>query len=279
MSAWDAWIGRTQDQRDTLTHAMLTRFRATMDSPAIGDIAPQAVHWCLCTPDAATAMLGPDGHPVRSDGPGSFLPPIPLPRRMWASSALEFHAPILVGQSIERRSTLASISEKTGGSGTLVFAEIDHQTIADGVLAVQERQTLVYREASSAPPVLLGPGEPDLAIWTWHREITPCEALLFRYSALTFNSHRIHYDAPYAVNEERYRGLVVHGPLTATLLLDLVQREMGTNCLKQFAFRGRSPAFAGEVMHLVGKQDGDQIEMAALGSDGRMVMSASGVLA
>jgi 3-methylfumaryl-CoA hydratase len=279
MSAWDAWIGRTQLQRDMLTPAMLTRFRATLDSADEGDIAPQAVHWCLCTPDVATAILGPDGHPIRTDAPDSFLPPIPLPRRMWASSKLEFHAAIAVGQSIERHSTVASISEKTGGSGTLVFAEIDHQTLADGVLAVQERQTLVYREASSAPPAPLGEGEPGLASWTWHREITPGEALLFRYSALTFNSHRIHYDAPYAVNEERYRGLVVHGPLTATLLLDLVQRELGSNCLQQFAFRGQSPAFAGEAMHLVGKQIGDQIEMAALGSDGRVVMSASGVLA
>jgi 3-methylfumaryl-CoA hydratase len=278
MSAWDAWIGRTQVQSDVLTPAMLTRFRVTLDSMDEGGIAPQAVHWCLCTPEAATAMLGADGHPIRSDAPGSFLPPIPLPRRMWASSTLEFHAPIAVGQSVERRSTVASITEKTGGSGTLVFAEIDHQTLADGVLAVQERQTLVYREASAAPPAPLGEGEPDLAGWAWTCEITPGEALLFRYSALTFNSHRIHYDAPYAVNEERYRGLVVHGPLTATLLLDLVQRELGSNCLEQFAFRGQSPAFAGEAMHLVGKQDGNQIDMAALGSDGRVVMSASGVL-
>ncbi len=278
MGAWDAWIGRTQQQSDVLTPASLRRFRATLDSPDEADIAPQAIHWCVCTPEAATAVLGPDGHPLRSDSPESFLPPIPLPRRMWASSTMEFHAPIAVGQSIERRSTVASISEKTGGSGTLVFAEIDHQTLADGVLAVQERQTLVYREAATAPPAALGTGEPDLANWQWHREITPNETLLFRYSALTFNSHRIHYDAPYAVNEEHYRALVVHGPLTATLLLDLAQRECGANSMKSFAFRGQAPAFVGGAMHLVGKREGRQIELAALGSDGRTTMSASGVL-
>ncbi len=275
MSAWDAWIGRTQQQTEILTPALLARFRATLDSSDSGDIAAQSIHWCLNTPQAATAVLGPDGHPLRSDAPDSFLPPIPLPRRMWASSALEFHAPIGVGQTVQRRSTVASISEKSGSSGYLVFAEIDHATFADNVLAVQERQTLVYREASAAPPAGLGEGTPDVSVWQWHRELTPNAPLLFRYSALTFNSHRIHYDAPYAVNEERYRGLVVHGPLTATLLLDLAAREFGSNALKRFSFRGQSPAFVGEALHLVGRQNDAGIELAALGSDGRVVMSAT----
>jgi 3-methylfumaryl-CoA hydratase len=278
MSAWDNWIGRQLHQSDILTPAMLTRFRAALDSGAAGDIAAQAVHWCLCTPEAATADLGEDGHPRRSDSADSFLPPIPLPRRMWASSKVEFHAPISVGAAIERTSTVASITEKSGGSGPLVFVEIAHTTKADNVLAVSETQTVVYREASTAAPTPLGEGEVDLSGWQWHREIMPSETLLFRYSALTFNTHRIHYDAPYAVNEERYRGLVVHGPLTATLLLDLAQRELGANTLKSFAFRGQAPAFVGEALHLVGKQEGSEITLTALGSDGRMVMSANAMV-
>ena len=274
MSNWDAWIGRTQIQYDILTPALLARFHATLDRDGAGEIVPQAIHWCLCTPETATAGLGVDGHPLRSDAADSFLPPIPLPRRMWASSALEFHAPISAGPPVERSSTIASITEKNGGSGTLVFVEIDHHTSAGGVLAVEERQTLVYRAATTALPAPLGDGTPDLANWQWHREIMPNEPLLFRYSALTFNSHRIHYDAPYAVDEERYRALVVHGPLTATLLLDLAARKLGSNMLKRFSFRGQAPAFVNEAMHLVGRQNGDKIEMAALGSDGRLVMSA-----
>jgi 3-methylfumaryl-CoA hydratase len=279
MSNWDAWIGRSQQHSDILTPALLTRFCATLDREVGAEAAPQAIHWCLCTPEAATAALGADGHPVRTDAADSFLPPIPLPRRMWAASKVEFHKPILAGQVIGRTSTVASISEKTGSSGHLVFVEIDHATHADGALAVMERQTLVYREASTQAPIPLSGGSPDFAGWQWRRDIVPGAALLFRYSALTFNSHRIHYDTPYAVNEERYRGLVVHGPLTATLLLDLAGRELGGNALRTFAFRGQSPAFVDETLHLAGKQDGKRIDLAALGSDGRVVMSATATLA
>jgi 3-methylfumaryl-CoA hydratase len=280
MSEWDAWIGRSQQQSDVLTPALLARFHATLNSDHNNsNVAPQAIHWCLCTPDSATSDLGVDGHPARTHSPDSFLPPIALPRRMWASSKVEFHAPISAGTAIERVSKIVSITEKSGGSGPLVFAEIAHETKADGTLAVSEIQTVVYREASNAAPVPLGGGKADLSGWQWHRSFVPNEALLFRYSALTFNSHRIHYDAPYAVNDERYRALVVHGPLTATLLLELVQRELGSNSLKSFAFRGQAPAFVGELLHLAGNHTDGQIELAALGSDGRTVMSASAVLA
>ena len=193
---------------------------------------------------------------------------------MWASSAVEFHAIINAGASIERRSVIADVAEKSGGSGPLVFVSVDHETRADDVLAVSERQTIVYREASTAAPAPTGTGAPDLADWQWHRALTPNEPLLFRYSALTFNSHRIHYDLPYAMNEEGYRGLVVHGPLLATLLLDLAGRELGANMLSRFAFRGNSPAFSGEPLHLVGRADAKAITMAVLGADGRTVMSA-----
>uniref|UniRef100_UPI0015C3C35F FAS1-like dehydratase domain-containing protein n=1 Tax=Sphingopyxis sp. KK2 TaxID=1855727 RepID=UPI0015C3C35F len=141
MADWTAWLGRRIEQRDVLTPASLARFRATIDSDATGDIAAQAIHWCLCLPDAPTAALGPDGHPLRQDDPGSFMPPIPLPRRMWAASDVRFHAPIAAGAQIARTSTLAAIKEKNGASGQLVFAEVEHETRANDVLAVSERQT------------------------------------------------------------------------------------------------------------------------------------------
>jgi 3-methylfumaryl-CoA hydratase len=275
MADWSDWIGRTQEQTDLLTPALLARFRATIDSDDDDDIAPQAIHWCLCLPDAATNELGDDGHPRK----GGWLPPIPLPRRMWASSKVIFHAPIRAGNAITRRSTIAKVSEKTGSNGSLIFVDIDHETFAEGSPVVSERQTLVYREASTAPPTPR-PADivQDLSEWHWHKCVAPSEALLFRYSALTFNSHRIHYDRPYAVEAEHYRGLVVHGPLTATLLLDLAGRSLGINKLKQFSFRGQSPAFAGEPLHLVGKTNGSTITLAALGGDGRVVMSAEASL-
>jgi 3-methylfumaryl-CoA hydratase len=270
MADWNDWIGRTQEQTDLLTPALLARFRATIDSGDTGNVAPQGIHWCLCLPDAPTADLGEDGHPRK----GGWLPPIPLPRRMWASSKVIFHAAIHAGDAITRRSIITSISEKSGSTGSLIFVDIGHETFANSTLAVTEHQTLVYREAPTAPPTPRAPDiNQDMSEWHWHRSFTPSEALLFRYSALTFNSHRIHYDAPYAIGAERYRGLVVHGPLTATLLLDLAGRSLGTNRLKQFSFRGQSPAFAGEPLHLVGKAASDTIALAAMGDDGRIIMS------
>ncbi len=282
MHDWQNWVSKTQSARDELTPALLKRFLATID--CAGEIAatgaqsaPQAIHWCLCPPEARTDALGADGHPRRSER--SFLPPIPLPRRMWASSKVEFISPITVGATIERRSTIASITEKNGNSGHLVFVDVDHDVHANSLLCVRERQTLVYREASTAPPV---PRPEDTANltdgWAFHRSLTPSAPLLFRFSALTFNSHRIHYDMPYAVEEEGYRGLVVHGPLTATLLLDLAAREYGANALSNFTFRGQSPAIADEPLHLVGRKDGARITLNALGGDGRTVMAAEAML-
>ena len=275
MADWSDWIGKAQEQADTLTPALLARFRATIDSDDVGETAPQGIHWCLCLPGAATAELGEDGHPRK----GVWLPPIPLPRRMWASSKVIFHAAISAGDTITRRSTVASITEKSGGSGSLVFVDVDHETLANGRPVVSERQTLIYREASTAAPTPRPADNfQDMSAWHWHKRVIPSETLLFRYSALTFNSHRIHYDAPYAIEAEHYRGLVVHGPLTATLLLDLAGQAVGKNQLKQFSFRGQSPAFAGEALDLVGTLNDGAIKLAALGGDGRIIMSAESYL-
>jgi 3-methylfumaryl-CoA hydratase len=280
MTDWTPWIGRTERRTDRADAAHAARWLATLDRAAPAEATmPQGFHWCLCTPDAPTSGLGPDGHPLRDDSPDSFLPPVPLPRRMWASSKVEFVAPITVGAPVVRHSSIAAITEKQGSSGTLVFVDIAHETLCDGTVAVREVQSVVYREAAAAGSPLVPPppgeGAFDPAPWTAHRAIVPDEPLLFRYSALTFNSHRIHYDRPYATNVEGYRGLVVHGPLTATLLLDLTQVELGDNALKSFAFRGVSPAICAEPLHLVMRGEGLALELAAFAADGRQVMAAS----
>jgi 3-methylfumaryl-CoA hydratase len=280
MSEWDSWIGREELRRDRVDEALTARWLATLDraAPADGTV-PQGFHFCLCTPDAPTAGLGIDGHPMRDDSPASFLPPVPLPRRMWASSKIEFIAPLHLGESVERRSKVLSVTAKQGGTGNLVFVEVEHETNGAAGLAVREVQSLVYREPVPAgtPPAPPPPGDTrfDPAGWDVHKAMVPSEVLLFRYSALTFNTHRIHYDMPYAANEEGYRGLIVHGPLMSTLLLDLARQHFGENGLKRYAFRAQSPGVCGEELHLVIRGSGDGIELGAFASDGRHVLSAS----
>ncbi len=280
--SFDAWIGREERRFDAVSDGLLTRWCATLDRP-FGEAVPQGVHWCLCLPDAPTSGLGEDGHPLRDESPDSFLPPVPLPRRMWASSKVDFLKPLQRDAAIERVSRVVSIKEKTGGSGLLVFVDVEHETRANGVAAVREVQSLVYRSAApaDAPPAPPPPGDGrfDASAWDAVRTLTPSAPLLFRFSALTFNSHRIHYDLPYATGEEGYRGLVVHGPLTATLLLDLARRELGENALAHFAFRGTSPAICGETLHLALRHDGETLALGAFARDGRQVMDASAQVA
>jgi 3-methylfumaryl-CoA hydratase len=280
MGDWKDWIGRVEHRSDQIGKAAFDRWLAMLDRSAPDDgTVPQAYHWCLCLPDAPTARLGPDGHPLRDESPNSFMPPVPLPRRMWASSKVEFLMPLRVGDAVVRKSRIASVTEKTGGSGQLVFVDVAHETAGPNGVAVRETQSLVYRATAAADaslsPAELGEASFTPADWNAHRELNPGESLLFRYSALTFNSHRIHYDLPYARDEERYRGLVVHGPLTATLLLDLAQRQLGDNSLSTFAFRGTSPAMCGEALHLVMRDVESGIELAAFASDGRQIVAAT----
>ncbi|MBV7265359.1 FAS1-like dehydratase domain-containing protein [Erythrobacter ani] len=279
MSGFEKWIGREQQLSDRLDEGLAKRWLATFDLPASASgIMPQGIHFALCTPDTPTAELGEDGHPARDESADSFLPPFPMPRRMWASSRLHFRAPLTIGAVVTRTSRVASITEKTGSTGRLAFVDVEHETQANGTLAVLETQTLVYREAAlsdaalSPPP--LGEGHFDRDAWDVHKALTPDPRLLFRYSALTFNTHRIHYDAPYARAVERYRGLVVHGPLTASLLLQVAAEKLGDNHLRTFEFRGMSPAIAGEELILAMRGGGSQYELGAFAQDGRQIMKA-----
>lgn len=280
MPDWSAWIGREERRSDRIDPAAHRRWLATLDRDAPdGGAVAQGYHWCLCLPDAPTAALGEDGHPRRDDSPESFLPPVRQPRRMWAASKVEFLAPLHVGDAVERDSRVVSVTEKSGSTGPLVFVDVSHETRGPRGLAVREAQSLVYRDppppGSPPAPPPSGKARFDPVGWDAHRALVPDETLLFRFSALTFNSHRIHYDRPYAEQREGYRGLVVHGPLTATLLLDLARRELGDNALKSFGFRGVSPAVGGETLHLVMRGSGDAIELGAFALDGREVMRAT----
>jgi 3-methylfumaryl-CoA hydratase len=275
MADWSDWIGKSETRHDVITPGLLQRFCATIDKPVTNDI-PQGLHWCLCLPDAPTAQLAEDGHPAK----GGFLPPIALPRRMWASSSVSFDHPLQLGDRVSRVSTVASIEEKSGKSGDLVFVAVDHETRVGERVAIRERQNIVYREpaATASPASQTNSVAPDLSGWDWQQKIIPSEPLLFRYSALTFNSHRIHYDRPYAMQEEGYPGLVVHGPLMATLLLNLTASELGANKLSSFSFRGQAPAFANAAIYLVGRQEGENITLAEIGHDGKEIMSAQATI-
>jgi len=277
LNDWSAWVGREERRSDRLDLALAARWLATFDLPAQAEGAmPQGIHFCLCTPDAVSAALGEDGHPTRDDGPASFLPPVHLPRRMWAGSDIEFFAPIAIGAAISRTSRVAIVNPKVGKSGPMVFVYVEHQTFAGDTLAVRELQTLVYRAAAAATaapqPPPLGDGQFDPSAWQAHRTLTPEEPLLFRFSALTFNSHRIHYDEPYARAVEGYRGLVVHGPLMASLLLQLAEEHGGR--LRWFNFQAKSPAIVGEPLHLVLRHEDETIVMGVFAGDGRQIVSA-----
>ena len=268
-------IGRKEVARDVLVASLIDRFSATIGNAPTNGCAPLGIHWCLAPPNAPMSELGDDGHPRK----GGFLPDTGQPRRMWASSNVEFIAPLRAGDAIERTSTVAEITEKTGSSGRLTFVRVDHAMSANGELAVREAQTIVYRDAAKETLQLPPETGFEASGYDAVETIRPTPPLLFRYSALTFNTHRIHYDEAYAKQEEKYPGLVVHGPLTASLLLRLASEQLGHGAIRNFTFAGKSPAFCGQLLHLCLRKSneaaGETYEMAAHGGDGRLVMSAT----
>jgi 3-methylfumaryl-CoA hydratase len=266
------WIGRTEARSDLLTSRLAEAFDATIDEEPrayeSGDAAPLGIHWCLGNPAVRASGLGRDGHPKRE----GFMPPMPLPRRMWAAGGLTFHAPLIVGLSATRQTTIAAIDFKTGRTGPLFFLELDHLYTQEGLTCVTERQTLVFRE-DPKPGETKGEGAAPAPAGEVVQTFTPDAVLLFRYSALTFNGHRIHYDADYAREVEGYAGPVVHGPLIATLLMRACARARPER-LERLSFRGLSPSFAGEPLS-VSLADGQGELRAFAESEGRAVMSAT----
>ena len=217
------------------------------EGPREGDELPPLWHWAYFAPHARQSLIDTDGHPVRGD----FLPPVDLPRRMWAGSRVRFVAPLHIGQAVTRRSEILSVEPKQGRQGKLVFVTVRHVLSNEAGVAVDEEQDIVYREPPSAPVTLPEPQE-GRSDGEWRESFHPDTVTLFRYSALTYNAHRIHYDLPYAMNVESYPGLVVQGPMTATLLLDACLRRTGGRP-STFSFRGRSPLFGDRTFDICGR--------------------------
>ncbi len=269
-----SWIGREEVADDVAAAAPLAGLAATLDRAdaacATGDAVPPGGHWLYFLPRALQSGLGPDGHALR----GGFLPPVPLPRRMWAGGRLEFPGTLRLGEAIRRRSTIQNVTEKTGKSGALVFVVVRHEISGPGGLAVVEEQDLVYREEpdAAAPPLPPRMAPKDAA---WSKTIRPDAVMLFRYSALTFNGHRIHYDRPYAVETEGYPGLVVHGPLVATLLMELCRDERPEARLTGFDFRMLGPLFDTAPFTVQGRPTDGGADLWAADSEGALASQAT----
>jgi 3-methylfumaryl-CoA hydratase len=274
------WQGRTESRPDVITLTPVAAMSATLDRedpfPQVGDALPPLWHWLYFLPIYRQSEVGDDGHPRR----GGFLPPVPLPRRMWAGSRLQFHHPLRVGDAVARVSTIVDVNHKEGRSGALVFVLVRHEISNAGGVALTEEHDIVYRDnpgsGEPAPKPQAAPGDH-----AWAREIHPDSVLLFRFSALTFNGHRIHYDRPYVTGVEGYPGLVVHGPLVAMLLMDLLRRNLPDARVTRFAFRAVRPLFDIAPFSVCGRveADGKTVKLWAKDAAGWLTMDATAVLA
>jgi 3-methylfumaryl-CoA hydratase len=293
---YSQWVGRTEIVEDDVSLATADAAAATFDEKlcqfSIGAELPPLWHWFYFLPKASQSTLGSDGHPQREGN--RFMPPIPYPRRMFAGARLKWHRPLAVGQPARREAVIRKVVQKSGRSGALAFVTVSYRIYQELVarlrvptephieragydLCIEEEQDIVYREPG--PP--LEPPEPielpPVPDGTWSRLVIPDTRMLFRFSALTFNAHRIHYDRSYAMHEEGYPGLVVHGPLTAMLLLQLV-RSNTSRPIAAFSFRGQSPLFDLSPFRLVASPSNAHIELEAQGPDGKTTMTATAEL-
>ena len=273
--SYEAWIGREEECAERISASVVKAMAATLDlevAPQAREPLPPGWQWLFFNPVARRNALGSDGHPRR----GGFLPPIGLPRRMWAGSRIRYLADLPVDGQATRCSRILKIENKTGKSGSLSFLTVQHTISCDGTPCIAEEQDIVYREAT--PPGTVAAPAPKRydGVPQWDRSFEPDTTLLFRYSALTFNGHRIHYDQAYARDEEGYPDLVVHGPLTATLLQQFALEHGAGRPLARFEFRGATPLFVGRAFQLEGRQVEDgTLALWARGPDGELAMSAT----
>lgn len=276
------WQGRSETLDDLITPAPLHALSATLDrdDPLAqqGTELPPLWHWLFFLPHHRQRDIGPDGHAKR----GGFLPPVPFPRRMWAGGRLQWHAPLRVGDVVKRVSTIESVTHKSGRTGDLLFVVVKHEVHNAQGLCLTEAHDIVYRPAAQlGDPVPTALAAPTDALWS--RDVTPDDVLLFRYSALTFNGHRIHYDRKYVTEVEGYPGLIVHGPLIATWLVDLVRRHTDRP-IQRFEFKALRPTFeCGDhrTMRVCGQPetDGKQVRLWAQDHEGWLTMQATVELA
>ena len=275
------WVGRSETVDDVAYPTPVIALTATLDHPytlaATGSNLPPLWHWLYFLPMHRQSEIGPDGHAKR----GGFLPPVPLPRRMWAGSQFEFRTPIRVGDRLSRTSTIQDVTVKEGRTGTLLFVKVRHELRCNGAAepALVEFHDIVYREAQR-PDDVAPPPQKAAVDAPWQREIVPDDVLLFRYSALTFNGHRIHYDRKYVTEVEGYPGLIVHGPLIATLLMDLLRREMPDADVASFRFKAVRPTFDPHPLRVNGALQADEktVRLWAQDHEGWLTMDATATL-
>ncbi|WP_425405557.1 FAS1-like dehydratase domain-containing protein [Hwanghaeella sp.] len=275
VSGFSDAVGRTEEVSDTIAPDRVQAMAATLDldrAPIQGDPLPPGWHWLFFNKFVPRREVGEDGHPKR----GGFIPDVGLPRRMWAGGRLRYLAPLTVGAAVSRHSEILSIQAKEGRAGRLVFVTIRHRLQATGTLCVEEEQDIVYREADTGKgPRPTPPAAPAEAVWS--EEVVPDPVLLFRYSALTSNGHRIHYDQPYARGEEGYRDLVVHGPLISTLLQNFAVSLKPEAALTRFDYRGMAPLFVDRAFRIEAApgEGADELSLWAKGPDGELAMKAT----
>jgi 3-methylfumaryl-CoA hydratase len=267
------WIGRSEENSDIVTAHLVRALRATLfmeiGEPKRGDAAPFTAHWCLAQPVYPMSQLGPDGHPTR----GGFLPPVPLPRRMWAGGELEFFDSLRVGDEMKRSSRISDVTMKTGSTGPLCFVSVQHEVTTPRGVAIRERQDIVYRDMTQSAPAAKPPAAPPPAK---HRESHMADAvLLFRYSALTFNGHRIHYDRDYVTKVEGYPNLIFHGPMQAAFLVEFAAKLHGGAAPMKFIYRGVQPLFAGSEFSVNANDNDAGMELWTANSDGIPTMKAN----
>jgi 3-methylfumaryl-CoA hydratase len=276
LSSLKPWEGRQEVSEDEITRTPARALKATLEAPYVGEglpgePLPPLWHWLYFLPLHARSTLAEDGHARK----GGFLPPVSLPRRMWAGGRFGFAAPVRIGETVQKTSTIARIRAKEGRSGPLVFVTVRHEFTAGSEARLWEEHDIVYRDWPA--PGDAGPAPLAAAKGTWRREIVPDDVLLFRYSALTFNGHRIHYDRRYVTQVEGYPGLIVHGPLIATLLVDLLLRERPGARLSAFEFRAVRPTFDTAPFFVNGtpSDDGRTATLWACDAEGWLTMEAT----
>lgn len=272
------WIGSKEVREEIISEFPARGAAATLDldgeQMTQGSPLPPLWHWFYFLPTAPRSQIDRDGHPKR----GGFFPPVTLPRRMFAGARTKFLQPITIGEPAVREGEVLNVAEKSGKAGQLVFVTVRYRIKQDGEVRVEEEQDIVYKEPGRpipAPEPL--DSMPEVPAGAWVKDVTPDTVLLFRFSALTFNAHRIHYDRPYALQEEGYPGLVVHGPLTAVMLAWLTLESSGKRIAK-FSFQGRAPLFDLHPFRLIGQPVGDAVALEARGPDGNIAMQATAEL-
>ena len=273
---WAGYLGRMQESPIVIPEDRMCGLAALLDYPETpwpGGEVPPTGHWCVLFPDTPQSDLGEDGH----EKPGRFLPPIRYPRRMWAGGHIDFLQPMYIGETCTRRSTIKRIEDKTGRSGPMTFVTVSHEYLAGDVLKRRDVQHIVYRDAAASLPApsnrtVQSGGSANA--FDWSTQIMPDAILLFRYSAVTFNAHRIHYDRDFALREG-YPGLLVHAPLTATLLIDLFQRSCPGTGIRRFEYTARSPMYDGYPFTIMGRRmKNRKVSLRAEACDGTESMTA-----